>query len=78
MGMSETEEMLSNKEPLPLQTGTPHSLPFKGAALWESSWTMTRPLHGLPSDSLQTQSLLQFVASFPSPSQLCARIQKVL
>lgn len=43
------------------------SLPFKGAAFWESSWTMTRPLHGLPSDSPQTQSLLQFVASFPSP-----------
>ena len=36
------------------------------------------PVHGLPSDFPQTQSLLQFVASFPFPSQLCIRIQKVL
>lgn len=70
---------VSHSWPVPLKIGAPHSLPFKGPALWESSWTVTPPpVHGLPSDSPETQSLLQFVASFPSSSQLCARIQKVL
>ena len=34
---------VSHSWPVPLKIGAPHSLPFKGPALWESSWTVTPP-----------------------------------
>lgn len=34
---------VSQSWPVPLKIGAPHSLPFKGPALWESSWTVTPP-----------------------------------